>query len=977
MDRLRRTAIGLLLVVVGVRASGATKPASVLLQEALYAEEIEGDLDAAIKIYEQVVREGEEAQKAAAQAAYRIGMCYLKKGDKPRAAEQFGEVISKYPDEERVVARARRELSKLTPAAPEGLGAARELVIYSEETGKGFFFDIDSGESFSPPVGLTRGSPPSEVIAWCRSKGIDLVNDGGHLELLEMTVVEVREEMWDSGDAAEVGRALAAGPRKEVLRGHSRDYTVGSAVTYAFESREGGTGLLQVLGSRDKDVRIRYKILGGASVRPAGLGFGRVRTAELFDIDDPEVADRPCAANLDNDRVLIIPEEVRERGNNAVKMWLGKGKADVVAEIASDGGGLIGIQMAVKELPGRNWTSISAAALRRLMSPGRAVVRETSEMAFEGGRQRPVFAFRTAEGTYGVLRILDVSESRHIVKFEYKRVQEVSLETLKVLGVAGAMYANEHGDRLPASVEMLKPYVRERDFEWIVANVEYVGAGMRMDASVRNVVTAYDRTLLGEGNGTNVLFGDGHVESVGPEQVEKLGIVGSAGGFSLYKVMKAEVYDNGVLDLETGAVLTGAERGDGPLKFYDVGWDNDGGGALMVVPGSSARILALASAKNVWDACAMARDSVSLVRASPSRGFPAAQSRFAAVLTDGGKLAVVGIVEHEAKKGVLLWWFQGPLAPAFSPSGTVSLVNIVDERAEMKGVAAHRAADAFDFDTGRILQIPEGMMKGSRNSILEWALNAGVDAIGGIDDRKAGLGGIGTVFERLPHSEWHSIRPEDLGRVADKTWRRDGEETVTCGKAEKTHPIYGFRTFEGGLGIVQLLEIDRSVPAVTFRYSLLRNVPKFPMDLASGAERRREQAEKLRMFGKMMLIYANDHGDKFPDNLGELRETCAQHEGDFEWIVDNVAYVAKGKTAGEVSPRGVAAYDVSLLRQGEGTNVLFFDLHVEFVGPAELGELGIVPERPGAAQIDSSDTATDVVRRSEPETVNKEPDTAR
>ncbi|UCF16860.1 MAG: tetratricopeptide repeat protein, partial [Phycisphaerales bacterium] len=760
MERLRRTAIGLLLVVVGVTAFGATKPASLLLQEALYAEEIEGDLDAAIKIYEQVVREGEEAQRAAAQAAYRIGMCYLKKGDKLRAAEQFGEVLSKYPDEERVVARARRELSKLTPAAPEGLGAARELVIYSEESGKGFFFDIDSGESFLPGAGLTRKSPPSEVIAWCRSKGIDMVNEGGHLELLDMTVVEVAEEMWDSGGTADIRKALAEGPRKEVLWGQSRDFVVGSPVmypfesreggtsvspseafeqipvTYAFESREGGTGVLQVLDSRDKDVRIRYKIVSGGSIRPAGLGFGRVRTVELFDIDDPEVAGRACAVNLDNDKVLIIPEEVREGGDDAVKMWLGKGKVDVVAEIASEGRGLVGIQMAVKELPAQSWDGIIAASLRRLMAPGRAVVRETSEIEFKGEGERPVFAFRTAEGTYGVLRILDVSESRHLVKFEYKTLEEVSLETLKKLGLAAAMYANEHGDKLPEGLDGLKPYLRGRDFEWIVANVEYVGAGMRMDASVHNVVTAYDRTLLAEGTGTNVLFADGHVEFVGPEQLGKLGIGGGQGRFASDAVMKAEVYDNGMLDLETGAVLTQADKSDGSLKFYDVGWDNDGGGALMVVPGSSARILALAGAEDRWEAGTMARDVLSLLKASTSHGLAAGRSRFAAVLTDGGKVAVVEIVQYGPEKGLLQWWFQGPLAPAFSPVQTVSLPIVFDEREETRGRPARRVPVIFDFDRGRTLQIPPELIGESSDTGLDWALNSGGDAVGGIDDRE-------------------------------------------------------------------------------------------------------------------------------------------------------------------------------------------------------------------------------------------------
>ena len=37
--------------------SGESKTASVLLQEALYAEEIEGDINAAIKIYQQIIDE--------------------------------------------------------------------------------------------------------------------------------------------------------------------------------------------------------------------------------------------------------------------------------------------------------------------------------------------------------------------------------------------------------------------------------------------------------------------------------------------------------------------------------------------------------------------------------------------------------------------------------------------------------------------------------------------------------------------------------------------------------------------------------------------------------------------------------------------------------------------------------------------------------------------------------------------------------
>jgi len=100
--------------LLGFLASAAqAKPASVLLQEGLYAEEIDGDLDAAIRIYEQVIAQAEAAQQTAAQATFRIGMCHLKRGEKQKAAEYFRDVISKYPKQEPLAAKAREQLSRI------------------------------------------------------------------------------------------------------------------------------------------------------------------------------------------------------------------------------------------------------------------------------------------------------------------------------------------------------------------------------------------------------------------------------------------------------------------------------------------------------------------------------------------------------------------------------------------------------------------------------------------------------------------------------------------------------------------------------------------------------------------------------------------------------------------------------------------------------------------------------------------------
>jgi len=104
------------LLAVALFASPAeAKPASVLLQEGLYAEEIEGDLEAAIKIYKQVIAEVKAAQQTAAQATYRLGMCYLKKGQEEKAAEYFQQVVSNYSAQKVVVERANKQLEKIRP----------------------------------------------------------------------------------------------------------------------------------------------------------------------------------------------------------------------------------------------------------------------------------------------------------------------------------------------------------------------------------------------------------------------------------------------------------------------------------------------------------------------------------------------------------------------------------------------------------------------------------------------------------------------------------------------------------------------------------------------------------------------------------------------------------------------------------------------------------------------------------------------
>jgi tetratricopeptide (TPR) repeat protein len=103
--------LGFLVAVLFCLAdSAAGQPASDLLQSGIYSQDTLGDLNAAIRIYRQILDSGSGLRLYAAQAEYRLGTCLLRKGDRAGAAEAFQSVIRDYPDQPVLVARARESL---------------------------------------------------------------------------------------------------------------------------------------------------------------------------------------------------------------------------------------------------------------------------------------------------------------------------------------------------------------------------------------------------------------------------------------------------------------------------------------------------------------------------------------------------------------------------------------------------------------------------------------------------------------------------------------------------------------------------------------------------------------------------------------------------------------------------------------------------------------------------------------------------
>ena len=278
--------------------------ASVLLQEGVYEQDVTGNLDRAMEAYQQVIKDAATDRRYVAEAHYRLGKCLLAKGDKDKAQAEFQQVVQAYADQPGLAAAARTELAKLAPPAASvresvtvhhsglvTLGPVVELTVNDDNAGKDFFVDLDAGRLVTPPADLDH-SDENAVMTWIRSSRVDAMAETSvsvqGLIGFDMVVQPVASELWDSVTAETIltrdmlatgtGFAPAPMPGKGPL-----------PVTYMFRTREGGLGILQIVGFAEdpKGVKIRYRMVLGAADLPKDVAqlLSLAKALEVFEVD--------------------------------------------------------------------------------------------------------------------------------------------------------------------------------------------------------------------------------------------------------------------------------------------------------------------------------------------------------------------------------------------------------------------------------------------------------------------------------------------------------------------------------------------------------------------------------------------------------------------------------------------------------------------------------------------------------------------
>jgi len=122
MRNRRKTFLTLFLTIVCLifvfGNSPSQESAAEYFEKAFYYEDIQGDLQKAIELYEQVLNQFPENREIAAKAQLHIGICYEKLGQKnvKQVQEAFQKVLDDFPEQAEVVKIAKEKLSVILKA---------------------------------------------------------------------------------------------------------------------------------------------------------------------------------------------------------------------------------------------------------------------------------------------------------------------------------------------------------------------------------------------------------------------------------------------------------------------------------------------------------------------------------------------------------------------------------------------------------------------------------------------------------------------------------------------------------------------------------------------------------------------------------------------------------------------------------------------------------------------------------------------
>jgi carboxyl-terminal processing protease len=261
---------GLLLILAAVQAAGGS-PADELLEKGIYFEETKGDLDAAMGIYQRIVDDSRADRALAAQAQLRLGLCELKRGNKPRAIAALEQLTHEFPDKEKLVAMVGQHMPRLLD----------EMLQQIEQN---YIREVDRTELMETAIRAIIGKLDSR--AGLRSADMEFLGAKETAEInlgLEQKVAGIGAvlKLDEATREVVVRSTLPHSPARGQLEEGDRIINV-DGVLLPRDGKELETALVRLRGTPDSTVRVGVRRGEAAEVVEVELRRAIVRLPSVF-----------------------------------------------------------------------------------------------------------------------------------------------------------------------------------------------------------------------------------------------------------------------------------------------------------------------------------------------------------------------------------------------------------------------------------------------------------------------------------------------------------------------------------------------------------------------------------------------------------------------------------------------------------------------------------------------------------------------
>ena len=361
---------------------------------------------------------------------------------------------------------------------PAGFGPIVERVVNADGATENILIDFDSGRLLFPPSELNRKDRIA-LEAWVRKEGVDALADAGESVRgfigFDMIARPVTARQWDTA----TGAAVADNQFLTLGRPGSPVYLTAKGQlpeTFLIKTREGGMGVLQVVGFTDnpRGVRIRYKLVQGQTALTSATQSPAAKTGRDAYWSLGPVIER--VIDFDTQRATAYLDldtgEYCDLGTKAAIYGMTATPAGVdlkASAMESNSRMRLGVNLAVVPVESALWD----ATPDRIRS-GLAGIQRQAEIRLDSGSRSNTLFFRTSEGGTGVMQWLPSKQGDDPsqVRLRYRLITRNSQPKVPAAPPAEPVFGPETERVVPFGAPCYAKYFQFRSGE-----VFEVGAG--------------------------------------------------------------------------------------------------------------------------------------------------------------------------------------------------------------------------------------------------------------------------------------------------------------------------------------------------------------------------------------------------------------------------------------------------------------------------------------------------------------------